>query len=185
MAKAALPEQHGFTLVELLATLCIVGVLAIAGMPALGAMLAHSHERSAEDALQASLLHAREMAITRRIQVVVCPSTDGRQCASGDDWRRGWLIGADADRDREPDAGTSPLAAFDRLPAGMRVLASQGRPRIVFRPDGSASGTNARLTICHRNDADSGRAVVVANSGRVRIAQADPDRLRACLAGVD
>jgi len=53
----------------------------------------------------------------------------------------------------------------------------------VFRPDGSASGTNARLTIWHTGDPHAGVAVVVSNSGRVRVADAQPDRLQACLGG--
>lgn len=182
MAIAADPHQHGLTLIELLIVLSTAVILAVIGMPALGSMLVRSHRHSAESALQASLMHAREMAITRHMQVIVCPSPDHRTCAAWDDWQDGWLIAADADRDREPDAGM-PLAVFDAMPAQMRVLSSSGRPRVVFRPDGSASGSNTQLTICHPGDAREGLAVVVANSGRVRVTDAQPARLQACLAG--
>ncbi|HEX6613164.1 MAG TPA: GspH/FimT family pseudopilin [Rhodanobacteraceae bacterium] len=174
-------RQRGLTLVEILTVLCIAGLLAVIGMPALGSMLARSHRESAAGALQASLMHARELAITRHVQVIVCPSRDHRTCASWDDWQDGWMIAKDADRDREPDTG-EPLALFDAMPAQMRVRSSSGRPRVVFRPDGSASGSNARLTICRLGDARAGSAVIVSNSGRVREAHADPHRLNDCLA---
>lgn len=177
-------SQSGFTLIELLITLSIVGMLVMIGMPALGSMLARSHEQSAESALEASLMHARELAVTRRMQVIVCPSANGRDCASDDDWQHGWLIAADANRDRQPDLDTPALAVFDRMPQGMRIIASRGRPRLIFRPDGSASGTNAQLTVCHAGDKHNGRAVVVANSGRVRTTTAQSDRLGMCLAGL-
>ncbi|HET9835963.1 MAG TPA: GspH/FimT family pseudopilin [Rhodanobacteraceae bacterium] len=180
MAAYSHTRQQGLTLIELLIVLSIAAILAMIGMPALGSMLARSHRQSVEGALQASLMHAREAAITRHMPVIVCPSPDHHTCASWDDWQDGWLIAADADRDREPDAG-APLAVFDAMPAQMRVLSSSGRPRIVFHPDGSAAGTNAQLTVCHLGDAGEGLAVVVANSGRVRTADAQPDRLRDCL----
>lgn len=180
MTASSNPRHRGLTLIELLMVLSIAAVLTVIGMPALGSMLARSHRRSAGGALQASLVHAREMAITRHIQVIVCPSPDHRTCASWDDWQDGWLIAADADRDREPDVGT-PLAVFNAMPAQTRVLSSSGRPRVVFRPDGSAAGTNAQITICNLAATNEGTAVVVANSGRVRVATAQPDRLRTCL----
>jgi type IV fimbrial biogenesis protein FimT len=175
-------NQRGFTLIELMIVLSIAAILAAIGMPALGSMLARSHRRSAEGALQASLMHAREMAIMRNTHVIVCPSSDGAACSGGADWQSGWLIAADADRDDQPDHGSS-VAVFSAMPSGMRILASRGRPRIVFRPDGSAAGTNAQLTVCHTGDPHAGVAVVVSNSGRVRVADAQPDRLQACLGG--
>lgn len=103
------------------------------------------------------------------MQVIVCSSADARHCDAGDDWQHGWLVATDKDHDRQPDSGTQPLAVFDALPKGMRIIASRGRPLIVFHPDGSAAGSNAELTLCHRGDQRGGRAVVIANSGRVRI----------------
>lgn len=184
MALSSRSRQRGLTLIELLIVLTIAGLLAVVGMPALGSMLARSHRESAEAALQASLMHAREMAITHHVQVIVCPSPDHRTCASWDDWQDGWLVAMDADRDRKPDAG-APLEVFEAMPAHMRVRSSSGRPRVVFRPDGSASGSNARLTICHLGDTRAGSAVIVSSSGRVREADADPHRLEACLDGAD
>ncbi|HET7558192.1 MAG TPA: GspH/FimT family pseudopilin [Rhodanobacteraceae bacterium] len=181
MALASpLSNRRGFTLIELLITLSIAGILAAIGMPALGSMLARSHRQSAESALEASLMHAREMAIMHDTHVIVCPSSDGAACSGGANWQYGWLIAADADHDDQPDRG-SFVAVFNAMPSGMRILASRGRPRIVFRSDGSASGTNAQLTVCHTGDPHAGVAVVVSNSGRVRVGDAEPDRLEACL----
>ncbi|MBS0432162.1 MAG: GspH/FimT family pseudopilin [Proteobacteria bacterium] len=174
-------RECGITLIESMMGLAVAAVLAAIGAPALGSMLARSHQQSSEDALQESLMHARELAITRAEQVVVCPSRDGRSCTTDDLWQIGWVIGVDRDRNREPDAA---LARFDAMPANMRVVSSQGRPRVVFQPDGSAGGSNVQLTICHPLDASEGRAVIVANSGRVRVAPADKAHLNTCLAGV-
>lgn len=173
-------RQRGITLIESMTALALACVLVAAGAPALSSMLSRSHQQSAERALQESLLHARELAVARRMRVVVCPSADGVRCSNGEAWQHGWMIGADADRDREPD---SSLARFDAMPQGMHILASRGRPRIIFQPDGSAGGSNAQLTVCNSRDASEGRAVIVSNSGRVRTAAADFSHLHACLKG--
>jgi type IV fimbrial biogenesis protein FimT len=133
--------------------------------------------------LHEGLVHARETAIMRNVRVIVCPSPDGKICVTTTDWQNGWLIATDADHDNQPDRGKGPLATFDALPRQFRVRGSTGRPRVVFHPDGSAAGTNAHLTICRLGDTREGSAVIVSNSGRVREADAQPDRLEDCLAG--
>lgn len=172
--------QRGVTLIELLTSVCIAGILAAAGAPALGSMLARSHTQAAANGLEASLLHAREAAIEARVNILVCPSADHRTCAPND-WQGGWLVARDADGDRKPDRGVTPLAAFDALPKNLRVIASSGRPLIVFRPDGSAAGSNAQLTVCDSGETRRGTAVIIANSGRVRTTAATAARLAACL----
>ena len=176
-------KRRGFTLIELMMVLAIAGILLVTGMPALGSMLARSHRQSAEAALESSLMHARETAIVRNQRVIVCPSSDGSSCSGGTDWQHGWLIAPDADGDDLPDKNTLPLAVFDAMPVGMRIVASRGRPRIVFHPDGSAGGSNARITVCHAGDTREGRAVIIANSGRVRVSAAQPEQLQECLSG--
>src|SRR5579885_1945773 len=131
-------RQRGITLIEMMMTVAIAGILVAIGVPALGSMLARSHQQSAEGALQASLMHARELAITRGVQTVVCPSADGKHCSSDDLWQGGWMIGTDADHDREPDTA---LARFDAMPANMRIVSSQGRVRV-------AAADAAHLSTC-------------------------------------
>jgi type IV fimbrial biogenesis protein FimT len=175
-------RQRGITLIELLMALAVAGILLAIGAPAFGSLLARSHRQSAEAALQVSLMHARELAITRSEQVVVCPTKDGRNCTTDELWQEGWMIGVDADHDRNPDA---VLARFDGMPQLMHIVSSRGRSRVVFQPDGSAGGSNAQLTICYTGDSKEGRAVIVANSGRVRTAPADTEHLNTCLAGAN
>ena len=63
-------------------------------------------------------------------------------------------------------------------------MSSRGRTRIAFHPNGGAGGSNVSFTICATR-ARTGKAVVVSNSGRVRIDAATPAHLQACLAGTN
>jgi type IV fimbrial biogenesis protein FimT len=174
---------QGFTLTELLMALAIAGVLAMIGAPAMGSLLARTRAASAEAAIAGTLRHARSAAIMRNARVLVCPSRDGHLCSAGDDWQHGWIVAQDSDHDGQPDDNAAPITAQATMPAGTRVITSIGRGQIAFQPNGSAGGSNVRFTICHAN-AREGKEVIVANSGRVRLASADAAHLQACLAGL-
>ena len=176
-------SERGFTLTELLITLAIAGILAMIGAPAMGGLLARTRDASTEAAVANTLRHARSAAVMRNARVLVCPSRDGHRCNPGDDWQHGWIVAKDVDHDGQPDADAPLIVAQAAMPAGTRVITSVGRGQLAFHPNGGAGGSNARFTICHAN-ARAGKAVIVANSGRVRLADADPAHLQACLAGL-
>ncbi|HEX5960763.1 MAG TPA: GspH/FimT family pseudopilin [Rhodanobacteraceae bacterium] len=176
-------SHRGFTLTELLVTLAIAGILAMAGVPAMGGLLARSRTAGAQASIIATLRHARNAAIMHNARVLVCPSLDARRCAADDNWQRGWIVARDADRDGRPDTGIPVLTTQAAMSGDIRVVTSAGRKRIFFYPNGSAAGSNARFTVCQARERD-GKAVVVSNSGRVRLEPADPARLQACLAGL-
>ena len=83
---------RGFTLVELLITLAIAGMLAALGAPAFGNLLARTRNAGAEAALANTLRHARSTAVLRNTRILVCPSRDGARCTPDADWQHGWLV---------------------------------------------------------------------------------------------
>ena len=176
-------STQGFTLTELLVTLAIAGILAMIGAPAMGSLLARTQDANTEASIADSLRHARTAAVMDNARVLVCPSNDGVHCHAGDDWQHGWIVARDADHDGQPDATAPIIATQSAMPAGIRMITSEGRSRITFQPSGSAGGSNVTFTICHAN-ARAGKSVIVANSGRVRLAGAEPARLQVCLAGL-
>ncbi len=175
--------HHGFTLIELMVTLAISGILATIGVPSMTHLLARVQNSGAETAIAGSLRHARTVAVMHETRVLVCPSADGHHCQAADEWQHGWILAQDRDHDGQPDAGIPIIVAHATLHGGARVITSVGREKVAFHPDGGAAGSNATFTICHAREHD-GKSVVVSNTGRVRVENATSARLQACLEGI-
>jgi len=79
-------RNRGFTLVEMMMVVFIIGILAVMGFPAMNRMMSTQAVRSAAYDLFADLVYARSEAITRGTTVSVLPVD-----AAGD-WKKGWTI---------------------------------------------------------------------------------------------
>jgi type IV fimbrial biogenesis protein FimT len=74
----------GFTLVELLVTVCVITVLLTLAVPSLVNLSLNQVVRGAAGDLQTSLFFARSEAITRAANVSVVPASS--------DWKNGWTV---------------------------------------------------------------------------------------------
>lgn len=91
------PGAPGFTLIELMITIAIVGLLVAFGLPAMGTFIANTKVRASAEGLQTGLAHARAAAIKRNQNVefvatndVIDPTTVDTVTPANDG--RSWLI---------------------------------------------------------------------------------------------
>lgn len=171
-------SQRGISLYDAIVTLAIVGITATIGIPSLQAILANTRLTTATNTLIAALYTTRSEAITRGQRVVLCPSSDYRFCTDARDWHVGYVLYVDQDGSNSLDPGEPVVRAFDAL-AGVTVRSSSGRDHVTYRPSGLASGSNLSFSVCARG-ATAGRAVIVSNSGRARVAARLPDGTHPC-----
>jgi len=159
------PHHAGHGLLECLAVLTVVAVLAALALPAAAEMLNGLRADMLRMTLHTSLARARNEALTRRELVGVCASADGLQC--GDDWSTGWMMYRSGGR-RGPPASPSAVLAHHPGRSGLRLsaLATAGRPLLFFQADGRSPGANVTLRICQGGQVRG--EVVVNNGGRAR-----------------
>lgn len=98
MNSMKISSAKGFTLLELIITLAIAGILLGVGVPSFTSMMAESKIGAQYNSLVGSLYHARSEAIKGAADVTVCPrqAAGAFNCGTDGDWENGWIVFIDS-----------------------------------------------------------------------------------------
>jgi type IV fimbrial biogenesis protein FimT len=80
----------GFTLLELMTTLAVAGIMLAVGVPSYQAVVRNNRAATNANELVSALTIARSEAIRRGDRVSLCRSDDGASC--GGTWEDGWIV---------------------------------------------------------------------------------------------
>jgi type IV fimbrial biogenesis protein FimT len=171
-------KRNGFTLVELMIALSIMGVLLSVALPGMAAMVERQRLRMAVFDLLGAVELARSQALARGTQVLLAPRE-----AAGLDWASGWVVFVDRDGDRRPGLGDDIVSVHGPVARGIHIAAvfsSQQHPDYIAY-NGSGRSANAGGGMAAR----WGTLTLVqgADSRRIRINMLG--RARACDPGKD
>ncbi|HKY89907.1 MAG TPA: GspH/FimT family pseudopilin [Nevskiaceae bacterium] len=191
--------QSGFTLLELMVTIVIGGILLAVGLPSMNRFALKSAESKAATELLSALVQARSEAVARNATVTICrrdfytAETTPRCAADGGSWSQGWIVYQDADATfdaSEPDASADIVAVFDPVgetsPTGdgdtFAIVAALTFPsRMQFLPSGRA-GELARFTVCESTGSLPARQLDVEMSGRATTSELSKSATQAACA---
>lgn len=161
-------RPQGHTLVELLAVLGLVAVLAALALPGFREFAANLRRDDRIRELRNTLLLARAEALARGVPVGVCAGA--LACAPEAPWSRGWLAYADS---AAPRAQRTPAEALlARAGANREVAVHANRSALEFLPTAVAA-TTATFAFCDWRGARAARALIVSRTGRVRTSDRD------------
>ncbi|MDN5940159.1 MAG: GspH/FimT family pseudopilin [Salinisphaera sp.] len=166
-----MPNQAGFTLLELLVAIAISTILLVLGVPSFLHMMAENQRDSYTANFYAALTQARSEAITRNVPVVLCKSSDGALCTASGDYSAGWLVYANLDGSvsgAEPDAADTLLDSHQRLGGDFTLTSSDLPVRVIYQPSGRAAVDGA-FQLCPATTKISGSSIEITSTGRPRI----------------
>jgi type IV fimbrial biogenesis protein FimT len=154
--------SRGVTLIELCFGVAVVAILAGLAVPGMRTALRNTAIRSATLELLAGLQQVRASSITEARPGVLCLSDISGHCLTGNGAAVAWSAFLEG-------GGSTAALAGGPLPRGLELRAT--RSRLGFWPDSLAAST-ATLTICDRAGLARPRAIVLSQTGRVRLADA-------------
>jgi Tfp pilus assembly protein FimT len=153
---------RGVTLIELCFGVAVVATLATLAAPGFRSALRDSAVRSALFELNSALHATRASSIVEARTGVLCLSDGIGNCLPGMDSSNAWTAYLDVEGRPRPLAGQA-------LAPGLVIHAT--RPRLTFWPDARAA-TPVTLTICDSQGIARPRAIVLSQTGRIRLAEA-------------
>ncbi len=167
--------EAGLTLVELLVTIAVLGVLLSIGIPAFGGLIQESRLTAATNRFVGALHATRSEAVHRNRRVTLCKSADAVQCSATGGWQQGWIIFVDTVAAGERSEDDPILAVGGRFPDGIAIAGnSPVENYISYVGLGSTRRASGGLqmgtvTLCA---GDSGRRIIISRTGRARVESA-------------
>jgi type IV fimbrial biogenesis protein FimT len=147
--------QSGFTLIELMMTLLVAGIVIGIGAPAFRDLMANSRMTTTTNDLIASISYARSEAVKRAQTVSVT--------AVGGDWLNGWTV---------VDQGGTPIRAFEAPSDSMAITVADdnGDDLTIFSFDSRGlllnQGADSTISICDNRPDETGRQIQISPTGR-------------------
>lgn len=152
-------SQTGFTMVEVLVVIALLGILLSIGVPAYREMIADQKVRAAAASLHSALLLARAEAIKLNNRVTVQPADD-------EDWSNGWLV-------KVKDAADASALHRERLAEG-GVTVTTAADAVEYRSSGRLFSGNSLFELEAVSDTEKKRWVCIKLDGRPETFRDEP-----------
>lgn len=171
-------QSRGFTLLELLVSIAIMGIIATTAIPSFIDIIKDSRISSSLINLKSDLYLTRSTAIRYNRHAIVCTSnTDNTNCSGSANWEKGWMIFVDANKDGEcnsidgicEDGGKVIKVGSGITNKDLKLQGYKHRTyRIRYDPEGFSYAFNGKIIACDDRGIEKARGIVISNTGRVR-----------------
>lgn len=169
--------HSGFTIVELMIVVAILGVLMAIGLPAFNDLIKNNRRTTVVNEIISSLMSARAEAAKRGQAVTVCGNTTGggeTSCTGGANWDYGFMIFLDTDANGAIAATSDVIRKYRVDYSDIRIrtdIVDGGTGHVTLRPFNQA-GTAAAILICDKRGNAKSRRVCIGANGRANVSEA-------------
>jgi type IV fimbrial biogenesis protein FimT len=163
--------MYGFSLIELMVVIAIVGILVVISAPSFSTLLQRQRMTTTVNELFAAINLTRSEAIQRGARVDLVP-------ADGVDWSNGWVVFIDQDGDQKVDTGEKIIFSHGAVPAGFSITSRFTDNDVKYVAYNGAGRTH---TNANRQTAQAGRFHIVSTSARRDIVLNFMGRPRTCV----
>ncbi|KGJ88150.1 GspH/FimT family pseudopilin [Thalassotalea sp. ND16A] len=168
----SLPHIEGFSLIEVLITIAIAGILSSVALPAMFDMIKSSQMSTQANDIHRAFVIARSEAIKRGVAVTVCTiNTAQDNCSNKSGWENGWII-----REVDTVAGVDPIISIHyALPDNYTIHGTTDdfESNVVFTASGNTK-SSGELVVCYNNSVDShSRTIAIGRFGKVSVKGSD------------
>lgn len=167
--RAHIAGASGFSLIELMVVLVIVGIFLSLALPSFSHVNRSNRATAQSNGLLTALNLARTEAIIRRTRVSVCAGT-GSTCASGGAaWGDGWIVFVDRNAPGMASDDDEVLRVWPAVKKGDSLVGDGAL--VSFRSDGFAETAANWVLKPGACESDQQRAVRLVASGRSTVSR--------------
>ncbi|MCY3819961.1 MAG: GspH/FimT family pseudopilin [Gammaproteobacteria bacterium] len=163
----------GLTLVEVLTTLAVAGILVTAASGGATQLVEQHHAGAAVNQMLGAIRFARHAAVAQRSFVTLCPRS-GTLCGRRNTWHNGALVFLDRDANGRFDGSDVVLRRMPPLRDGDRFYwrSFRNRAYLMIRPNGLTDWQNGNILYCPQSgDPRFARQIVINAQARARHAR--------------
>lgn len=167
--QATQKRDSGFTLVELIITLAVAGILVTIAVPSFMSLIASNRVTAASNELTTALNLAKSEAIRSGQNTMLCKINEtGDGCNNAGKWSDGWLLFNDANGNDLLNDGEQIIRVHEAPEASLKFTFVHATAKnIVFRPNGTPN-VSGRFCLQNGYQSTNSRAVLITQTGRIR-----------------